>query len=124
MTTNLTTSIKAVLSDRVATALIVLLIVLCVVYCGYVGLSLRPSDLQVAVHYTAYGDTSFYRDKWYYLITFAMFGVLVGVVHTALIVKLYVQGRREIALGFAWLSVLLIVVAFFIAHAVLKVAFL
>lgn len=124
MTAHLMTSVKAVLGDRLVAALLVLLLVLSIVYCVYVGVSLRPSDLQVAVHYTAYGSTSFYREKWYYLITFVVFGILVAVMHTVLVIKLYIQGRRQISLLFAWLSVFLITIAFFITHAVLKVAFL
>ncbi len=104
--------------------MVVVLLLLCVSYCIYVGASLRPSDLQVAVHYTAFGGTNFYREKWYYLITFIVFGALIGVMHTALIIKLHMQGRRQMAFMFGWLSLLLVVIAFFITHAVLKVAFL
>lgn len=118
------TSVKAVLADRLITALAVVLVLLAAGYCVYVGLSLRPSDLQVAVHYTSFGGTSFYRDKWYYLINFIVIGALVGIMHTALIIKLYMQGRRQIALLFAWLSLLVMVIAFFLTHAVLNIAFL
>lgn len=118
------TSVKAVLADRLITALAVVLVLLAAGYCVYVGLSLRPSDLQVAVHYTSFGGTSFYRDKWYYLINFIVIGALVGIMHTALIIKLYIQGRRQIALLFAWLSLLVMVIAFFLTRAVLNIAFL
>lgn len=124
MKTNVINSIKPILSDRLMTVLIIAFIILCLAYSVYVGASLRPSDLQVAVHYTAFGETSFYREKWYYLISFILFGVIVAVTHSALIVKLYLQGRREIALAFVWLSLLLVVIAWFIAWSVLKVAFL
>jgi hypothetical protein len=124
MKMNLINSIKPILADRLLAALTLLLIIACLAYCIYVGISLRPSDLQVAVHYTAFGETSFYREKWYYLISFIMFGVMVAIVHTSLIVKLYGQGRRQITLLFTWLSVLLIVIAWFITQAVLRVAFL
>ncbi len=124
MKTTIITSIKSVFSDRLAAALVIALILLSIGLCAYVGVSLRPSDLQVAVHYTAFGDTSFYRDKWYYLITLIGFGLIVATVHTALVVKLYTQGRRQIALLFAWLSLLIIVIAFLIANAILKIAFL
>jgi hypothetical protein len=124
MKTNFLTYVKTILTDRLATALIILLVVLCLAYCVYVGVSLRPSDLQVAVHYTAFGGTSFYREKWYYLISFIVFGALVAVMHTVLIVKLYVQGRRQVALLFAWLSILLIAIAWLITWSILKVAFL
>ena len=104
--------------------LMIVFILVCLIYCIYVGVSLRPSDLQVAVHYTAYGETTFYRDKWYYLITFIAFGILLAVMHTILITKIYLQGRRQLALLFVWLSLLLIVIAWFMTWAVMKVAFL
>ena len=105
-------------------ALLLLMIIAALAYSVYVGISLRPSDLQVAVHYTAFGETSFYRDKWYYLISFIFFGIVVAIMHTALILKLYVQERREIAILFGWLSLLIIVIAWAITRSVLGVAFL
>jgi hypothetical protein len=124
MKLNLINSIKPILADRLMAVLIILLVLICLAYCIYVGVSLRPSDLQVAVHYSAYGETTFYRDKWYYLITFIAFGVLQAVMHTALIAKIYLQGRRQLALLFAWLSLFLVVITWFMTWAVLKVAFL
>lgn len=124
MKTNFITSLKLILADRLVTAMLVLFILACAAYCIYVGVSLRPSDLQVAVHYTAFGGTSFYREKWYYLISFIMFGLILGVIHSILIVKLYVQERRQLAILFAWFSFLLLLIAWIITHSVLKVAFL
>ncbi|HEU4715240.1 MAG TPA: hypothetical protein VFS14_00195 [Candidatus Saccharimonadales bacterium] len=124
MKKTITSTLKTILEDRLMTVMIVVLVLMSLAYCIYVGVSLRPSDLQVAVHYTAFGPTGFYREKWYYLITFVIFGLLVAVMHSILVVKLYIQGRRQIALLFAWMSLLLIVIAFFMTRAVLKVAFL
>jgi hypothetical protein len=124
MKNNLINSIKPILSDRLMAVLIFVFVVLCVLYSIYVGMSLKPSDLQVAVHYTAFGDTSFYREKWYYLTAFVLFGVLLAILHTAIATKLYIQGRRQIAISFILLSTLLLVIAWFIARSVLKVAFL
>jgi hypothetical protein len=124
MKNTLTTALKTTLEDRLLTAIIAVLILLCLAYCTYVGISLRPSDLQVAMHYTAFGPTGFYREKWYYLISFIMFGLLVAVMHSVLIVKLHMQGRREMAFLFAWISLLIMMIAFFMTQSVLKVAFL
>lgn len=115
---------KMILADRLMTSLIVGFILLCGAYATYVALSLHPSDLQVAVHYTSYGETSFYRDKWYYFITFVVFGGILAIMHTILTAKLYVQGRRQIALVFLSLSFLLLVIAWFVTWSILKVAFL
>jgi hypothetical protein len=123
MKTIVVNSIKQIFADRIVVALTLLFILLSLVYCVYVGISLHPSDLQVAVHYTAYGETSFYREKWYYLISFILFGLVIAVSHTALIVKLFVQERRQIAILFAWLSIFLVVIMWFITRAVLGIAF-
>ncbi len=115
---------KTIISDRILAALLVLFILLCIGYCVFVGISLRPSDLQVAVHYTAFGDTSFYRDKWYYFINFIILGLIMMVFHSILTVKLYIQGRRQMALFFICLSLFLIIIAWFLTRAILRVAFL
>ncbi|HEY5695251.1 MAG TPA: hypothetical protein VIQ80_00240 [Candidatus Saccharimonadales bacterium] len=124
MKNTIITAIKTTLEDRALTAMILGFILLCIIYCVFVGFSLKPSDLQVANHYTAFGQTNFYRAKWYDFITFIVFGVLVMVMHTVLIVKLHVQGRREIAFLFGWVSLLLVVIAFFMTQSILRVAFL
>lgn len=124
MKTNLINALKLVLADRLVTVLTLLLLIAAAAYCVYVGLSLQVSDVQVAVHYTAFGGTNFYRDKWYYLISFVAFGVSIAVIHTALILKLYAMERRQLAILLAGLSFLMLAIAWIIAHAVLKVAFL
>jgi hypothetical protein len=124
MKATITTSLKTILSDRLLTVLMILLVLVCVAYCIYVGVSLRPSDLQVAAHYTTYGETNFYRAKWYYLLSFIAFGLIIAVAHTTLATKIYLQGRRHIALLFLGLSFLLVMIAWFITWSILKIAFL
>lgn len=124
MKTNLINVIKLVLADRLVAALLVMLIVLAAAYSLYVGLSLQASDIQVAVHYTAYGDTNFYRDKWYYFFSFVGFGAIVAVIHTAIALKLYALERRQLAIYFIGLSFLMLVIAWAVTHAILGVAFL
>lgn len=124
MKTNTINYIKSILSDRLVTVLIIFFILASLAYCIYIGVSLRPSDLQVAVHYTGFGEASFYRDKWYYFINFIVLGILFAVIHTILVVKLYLQGRRQIAVFFAYLSYLLLLIAWIITWAILRVAFL
>lgn len=116
--------IKLILADRALALLLFLFILLIIAYGIFVGLSLKPSDLQVAVHYSAFGETSFYRDKWYYFINFLVFGGILAIGHIVITVKLFVQGRRPLAMAFAWFGLLFGVVAWVTTWAVLKVAFL
>ncbi len=124
MKTTIITTIKTIATDRLMTFLLILFVLTCIAYCICVGIALHPSDLQVAMHYTSYGETNFYRDKWYYLLAFVVFGLIVAVIHTALTAKIYMQGRRPIALLFLGLSFLLIFIAAVMARSVLKIAFL
>lgn len=123
MKENVIHAIKLVLADRVVTALLVFMVLTAAAYCVYVGVSLHPSDLQVAVHYTAFGETGYYREKWYYLLSFIGFGAIIAVIHGALAVKLYILERRQLSIFFIWLSIFLLVIAWFLTTAVLRVAF-
>lgn len=120
----LVTSLKTLLEDRLVAALLIAFILACIGYTIYIGVSLHPSDLQVAVHYSAYGDTNFYREKWYYLLTFILFGLLLASMHSVLAAKIYLQGRRPLAILFIGLSFLILAVAWFITRSVLNIAFL
>jgi len=117
------TTFKLIIADRAVAALMVGLVLLMALYVIYVGVSLRPSDLQIAVHYTAFGETTFYREKWYYLLSFIAFAVLVAIVHIVLAAKLYVEERRQLSIFFLWLSIFLLLIAWFLTHAVLGAAF-
>lgn len=123
MKNNIIRSIKLILADRPITILLIGLVAASLLYCLYVGLSLRPSDLQVAVHYTAYGETNFYREKWYYLLSFIGFGLIVATLNTAIAIKLYVLERRQLALFFIWMSFLVLAIGWILTSSVLRVAF-
>lgn len=118
------TYIKLILADRVLAVLLFLFIILVIAYAIYIGAALRPSDLQVAVHYSSFGETSFYRDKWYYFINFIIFGIFMAITHTIITAKLFIQGRRPLALSFAYFSLVFIVIAWLTTWAILKIAFL
>ncbi len=123
MKTNLFNAIKLVLADRLMVGLTLLMILVAIIYCLYVGFSLQASDIQVAVHYTAFGETNFYKDKWYYLSSFIGFGIIVATVHTLLVLKLYALERRQLAIFFIGLSILMLIIAWRMAGAVLGIAF-
>ncbi len=106
---------------RLIIALIVLLVAALSVMI-YVGVNIHQNELKIVTHYTAFGSTNFYRDKWYYLITFVVFALVVAVVHSMITLRLLLVKGSEIALGFVWLSVAMIFVAGAIMYQVLKIA--
>ena len=117
-------ALREVASDRVLLLLCIGILIASIIYSLYVILSLHPSDLQLAVRYTSYGETHIYRDKWYYLLSFVGFGVVFTVVHIGVMIKLHMNGLKELAYTIGWLSLAMIVLMFVYVRAVLGIAFL
>lgn len=113
---------KQVTADRSLMLALVVLLVVTLAYSIYVIIAINPSELQVVTRYTSYGITNFYRDQWYYLLVFIGFGLLTLVANTVLSVKLLRIKGRQLAILFAWLSVLIMIAAFFTARSILKLA--
>lgn len=122
MKTRTLEAFKLIIVDRYLVTLLAAFLLLAVAFCISVAISLNPSELQVVTHYTAFGITNFYRDKWYYFLIFIVFGLIVGVTHVCIIAKLYKEKSRGFAIGFAWLSIVLILIAFVLTHSILRVA--
>jgi len=95
-----------------------------IAYLTYVAFNLSPSDLQLATRYTSFGESQFYREKWWYLFSFAGFGVLFIVAHLGMLAKLYVIGLRPLAQAFAWLSLIVLVLMFVYTYSVFGIAYL
>jgi hypothetical protein len=98
-------------------------------------LQVRPSDVQVPVRYSAYANISFAdrpavlssgpqlgRDKWYYLLSFAVFGLLLLIAHPILMIKLLKQRGRYFAVGLGLTTILIGLIGILITQAVLRVA--
>lgn len=122
MKTSLIENIKPVLRDRYVMTLIVIAILFALIAGIYFALSIRVTDLQVMTHYTAFGVTNFYRDKWYYLLNFVGFFVIAAGLHSAIIVKLYGLKGRDFSIIFGWVTLVLLVIGLIIARAVFGVA--
>lgn len=115
-------SFKTLLNDRYLSGLLAGFLLLCLAVIVYLALSIHASELQVVVHYTSFGTTNFYRDKWYYLLTFIFFVIVLAVGHTIITYKILEKKGRELALSFAWLSVIVILISVALFYQVLKIA--
>jgi hypothetical protein len=120
----LNSTIKQITADRKMTVLCVALILGGLSYIVYLGFSLSASDLQLAIRYTSFGETQFYREKWWYLLSFVGFGVLFLVAHVGMLAKLFAIGMKELAYGFAWLSIIILLLMFVYTYSVLNIAYL
>lgn len=122
MKSSITHIAKLIAPDRRFIVALIALVVAGIIFCLYTAINIQPSDLQVVTHYTAFGSTNFYRDKWYYLIGFIVFGLLTVILYVALACKLYLLKGRELAIPFAWLGVIILILAGATVYQVLQVA--
>lgn len=110
--------------DRPLLFLCGLLLAVGIAYAIFVALSLSPTELQIATRYTAFGGTQYYRNKWFYLIGFAVFGLMMTILHIGAVVKLAHREMRPLAIAFGWLGVLMMGILLFITLSVLGIAYL
>ena len=115
---------KAILADRAYLGLIIGIILVMVGYVLFVTTSIESRDIQIVTQYYAFGESHFYKSRWFYLYAFALLGVLAAVINIAIMGKLLRYERRSIGIGIGWLTLVFFVVAAAIAHSVLQLAFL
>lgn len=107
--------------DRLAMSLLLLMALGTVVLIIVTIFNVRVSDVQVPVRFSGYGFANIYRDRWFALIGFAIFPLLVLGVNGYLAVKIR-SDSRVIALGILGVSLLIIGLAIVISNAVFRLA--
>ncbi|MBN9398352.1 hypothetical protein BGO18_00730 [Candidatus Saccharibacteria bacterium 47-87] len=121
MKNTLVHSFKELVTNRYLTVLSSILVLLSIAFIIYIFIAVRPSELQLVTHYTAYGVTHLYRDQWFYLWSFAGFAVLVAFFHVALAIKLYITKGHPLAIGLVWIGIGVILFAWATALSIINV---
>lgn len=119
--TNFIHSIKELITNRYLTTLSIALVLLSVAFVVYIALTVRPSDLQLVTHYTAFGVTHLYRDQWFYLFSFIGFAILVAFMHIAIAIKIYITKGHPLAIMFLWLGIGVVLFAWITAISIINV---
>lgn len=119
--TNFVQSIKELVTNRYLTTLSIVLLVLTAGFIIYIAVMVRPTDLQLVTHYTAFGVTHLYRDYWYYLLSFIGFAVLVAFLHIAIAIKIYITKGHPLAIMFVWFGIGVILFAWITAISIINV---
>lgn len=114
-------SLKLILADRYLLVLSAILIVGAISFAVYIALNVRPSELQLVSHCSAFGVTHLYRDQWFYLLTFGAFGLLTAALHIVLAIKLHTIKGHSLAVLFLWAGIAIVVLAWITAYAVINI---
>lgn len=121
MKTSIKSSFSQLLTNRHLLVLSVSLIILAISFAIYIGLNVRPSELQLVTHYSAFGVTHLYRDQWFYLLSFGVFGIIVAVLHIIIATKIFIMKGPSLAILVNWLGIVIILFAWATAYALLNV---
>ena len=114
-------SFTVLVANRYLLMLCSALLLLAFSFVVYIGFKVHPSDLQLVSHYSAFGVAHLYRDQWFYLLSFGLFGFFVAVIHVILTVKLFMIKGQSLAIAFGWLGIVIILLAWTTAFTVLNV---
>lgn len=114
-------SFKELLSNRQLTVMAGVLLLLAFAFTVYIILTVKPSEVPLVTHYTAFGVAHLYRDQWFYLFLFAVFALIVAIVHIALMIKMYNQKGYQMALLIGWAGVGVLLFAWVIAASIINV---
>lgn len=114
-------SFKELITNRYLTTLAIVTIVLMMLFVAYILVAVRPSELQLVTHYTAYGVTHLYRDQWFYLLTFGLFAIIVAFLHISIAIKLYITKGHPLAIMFAWFGIGILIFAWVTSFSIINV---
>ena len=116
------THIQTVAADKHLLIALAVFLLLCVGLVVLLAVGIHPSERQIAVHYTSFGTTNFYRDKWYYLLSFIGFVAVAAIAHSMIAFRIMQEKGRYLAIAFAWLGVLMLFITLAFLLQLLKIA--
>jgi hypothetical protein len=117
----ITHSFKELITNRYLTVLSLVTILLAIAFVIYIAIVVRPSELQLVTHYTAYGVTHLYRDQWFYLLGFGAFAVIIAFINIAMALKVYLTKGHPLAIMFAWFGIGIMVFAWLTSFSIINV---
>jgi hypothetical protein len=114
-------SFKELITNRYLTVLSAVTVILAIAFAIYIGIVVRPSELQLVTHYTAYGPTHLYRDQWYYLLSFGAFAVIIAFINIGMSLKVFLTKGHPLAIMFAWFGVGIMIFAWLTSFSIINV---
>ncbi|MFZ3009468.1 MAG: hypothetical protein WA030_00400 [Candidatus Microsaccharimonas sp.] len=117
----ITQSLKELITNRYLATLAAVTLVLMILFITYIILAVRPSELQLVTHYTAYGVTHLYRSQWWYLLGFGGFALLAAFLHISIAIKMYITKGHPLAIMFAWMGIGILLFAWVTSFSIINV---
>ncbi len=110
---------RYVLKDRLMVAFIIVSLLLMVMVEVILFAWIRPSDIQIPIRYSGFGDTLF-NDRWYERLTFPLFLLFQTIASIWIAMILHARRYRALAYYLILLSVFITVVTVAVMLAVIR----
>jgi hypothetical protein len=111
---------KIIAKDRLVIFFMILIFILGIIFFISTMLGVHFYDRMIYARYTVFGSEHFYKDVWFTRIFLASLGLIIAIVHNVIIVKIYKVSGRKMALFFLSITILLAIISFLIASAILR----
>ena len=111
---------KIIAKDRLVIFFMILIFILGIIFFISTMFGVHFYDRMIYVRYTVFGSEHFYKDVWFTRIFLASLGLIIAIVHNVIIVKIYKVSGRKMALFFLAITILLTIISFLIASAILR----
>lgn len=103
----------------------VAILVVAIIGIVYVLAAVEPRDIQVATQYTSYGETNYYKGRWYSLYGYALLYLAIAVGHNMLMLKFRALDRRDFGILFGSITLLLLIIGIvYAANVIQQIAFI
>jgi len=114
-------SFKLLANNKLLFASVIFVNLVAIIFAIILIFMIKPSELQLVSHYSAFGITHLYRDQWYYLYVFVLFQPLVAILHSIISVKMLIEKGHSIAMLTIWSGLFVIILGFSTALSVINV---
>jgi len=101
--------IKSLLQDRGMFSIYFIMALIAVVNVLYIIITLRPSDLQLVSHYTAFGPTHLYRANWLDQSKTIFISLSILIFHILISQTVLIKISRPLAKFIAWSGVFILI---------------
>ncbi|MGB4420768.1 MAG: hypothetical protein WBI29_03150 [Candidatus Saccharimonadales bacterium] len=114
-------SLKLLINNRLLFVSVIFVNLVAVIFAIILVFLIKPSELQLVNHYSAFGITHLYRSQWYYLYVFVAFQLMVSILHSIISVKMLIVKGHSIAMLTIWSGLFVLALGFSTALSVINV---
>jgi hypothetical protein len=114
-------TLKSLLQDRGMFMLYLTTVVIAIIGIVYVLVNVKPSELQLVSHYTAFGTTHLYRSYWFNQFGFVAMIAAAAFLHILVAQMMFEKVSRPIAQIVSWTGIAIILFVLINASLIINV---